>query len=342
MYFSVNPSTEKRSSVQRAVMASVASIASLFAEYDVKDWQSKEAILDFVATLPRQPSVLIDSGGGFHAYWLLDTPYTISTDEQRQRAKDVSRRWVRFCEGDDVKDLTRVLRLPGSKNIKSKYAPDYPAVEYVYCDLERRYSLDDLVSILPADRDEERAIQAPRSDTRQRQSLNGQGSIIDQYNDSVTVESRLEAAGYVRRGKRYCAPNADKSTNSSVVILDDNCSYHWDTSDELADEHKHSAFDLYCRFEHGGDAKAAVKAYMRDTGKILEVEYSATGVACCPIHHTPLPKAQTGNGYKCHEKDSAGWCDFYWKGEGYVMPDSHDSQHDSQAIKRGCDSRKCG
>ncbi len=325
LYFSVNPSTEKRSSVQRAVMASVASIGALFAEYDVKDWQSKEAILNFVATLPRKPSVLIDSGGGYHAYWLLDEPFVIQSDEDRQRAKDISRRWVRFCEGDDVKDLTRVLRLPGSRNIKPKYAPDYPLVEYVYCNLDVRYSLADLVSILPEDRDEERASVAPRSDMRQRAALNGQGSIIDLYNANVSVESRLEAAGYSRRGKRYSAPNADKSTNSSVVILpgigdEQPCSYHWDTGDVLADEHKHSAFDVYCHFEHGGNAKNAVKAYMRDIGKILEPEYIATGVACCPIHHTPLPKASNGNGYKCHEKDSGGWCDFYWKGDGYVMP----------------------
>ncbi len=321
LYFSVNPSTEKRSSVQRAVMSSISSIATLFAEYDDKAWTSRQAILDYIETLPRQPSVMINSGGGVHCYWLLDEPYIIDSDEDRQYAKDISRRWVRFCEGDDVKDLTRVLRLPGSKNIKPKYAPNYPLVEYVYCDLDRRYSLADLVSILPADQDESVAQNAPRRDSTARSALNGQGSIIDIYNAEVSIESRLEAAGYVPRGKRYCAPNADKSTNSSVVILDDNCSYHWDTGDELADEHKHSAFDVYCHFEHGGNAKAAVKAYMHESGRILEVEYDATGVACCPIHHTPLPRAANGNGYKCHEKDAGSeWCSFYWKGTD--MPDS--------------------
>jgi hypothetical protein len=319
MYFCVNPSTEKRSQVQRAIMANIASIATLFAEWDALDWGSKEAILAHIETLPRMPSVLIDSGGGYHAYWLLDEPFIIDSDERRFLAKDYSRRWVRACEGDDVKDLTRVLRLPGSRNIKPKYAPDYPLVEYVYCDLERRYSLADLVSILPADQDDEVAQQAPRRDTSQRAALNGQGSIIDLYNANVTVESRLEAANYLRRGKRYSAPNADKSTNSSVVILDDNCSYHWDTGDPLADEHKHSAFDVYCHYEHGGNAKAAVKAYMLETGHIQEPDF-VNGVACCPIHHVKLPRAANGNGYKCHQKDGAEWCSYFWKGEGYVMP----------------------
>lgn len=321
IYFSVNPSDEKREKYQRAVMANIASLGCLFTEWDVEHWQSKQAILDFISTLPRKPSVLIDSGGGYHAYFLLDEPFIIDSDETRQFAKDISRRWVRACEGDDVKDLTRVLRLPGSKNIKPKYAPDYPPVEYVYCDLDRRYTLADLVSILPEDRDDEVARLAPRSDGAARVGLNGQASIIDLYNNSVTVESRLESAGYARRGKRYCRPGADKSTNSSVVILDDNCSYHWDTGDELADEHKHSAFDVYCHFEHGGNAKAAVKAYMRVAGLIREPDM-INGVACCPIHHTPLPRATNGNGYKCHQKDGVDWCSFYWKGEGYVMPET--------------------
>jgi hypothetical protein len=322
VYFGVNPTTVKRNDRQRAIMDVVASVGALFAEWDVADWQNKEAILEWIATLPRKPSVLIDSGGGYHGYFLLDEPFIIETDEQRQYIKGVSRRWVRACEGDDVKDLTRVLRLPGSKNIKPKYAPEYPAVAYVYCNLDTRYSLADLVSILPADQDEERARVAPRSDTTTRSALNGQGSMIDHYNENVSVESRLEAAGYVRRGKRYVAPNADKSTNSSVVILDDNCSYHWDTADVLADEHKHSAFDLYCHFEHGGNAKAAVKAYMRETGAILDVDM-VNGVACCPIHHVPLPRAANGNGYKCHQRDGNEWCAYYWKGEGHVMPDSN-------------------
>jgi hypothetical protein len=105
------------------------------------------------------------------------------------------------------------------------------------------------------------------------------------------------------------------------VILDDNCSYHWDSGDELADAHKHSAFDIYCHYEHGGNAKAAVKAYMLETGHIQEPDF-VNGVACCPIHHVKLPRAANGNGYKCHQKDGSEWCSYYWKGEGYVMPDS--------------------
>src|SRR5690606_2658442 len=31
------------------------------------------------------PSVIVDSGGGWHAYWLLDAPFLLGTDEDKQR-----------------------------------------------------------------------------------------------------------------------------------------------------------------------------------------------------------------------------------------------------------------
>lgn len=322
-YFGVNPTTVKRNERQRAVMESVAAIGCVFAEYDLKDWQSREAILDFIATLPRRPSVLIDSGGGYHAYWLLQEPFIIATDDDRQRARSLCRRWVRLCEGDDVKDLTRVLRLPGTRNIKPKYGPDYPMVSYVWCDLAVRYELTDLEALLPPDEDERKVQTARKREDTYRASLNGQGSIIDWYNERVPVEEALESVGYIKRGKRYCAPNADRSVNSSVVILDDNTSYHWDTGDELCDEHTHTAFDIYCHYNHKGDPKAAVKAIIETFDLAAKPTFDARGVALCPKHGTPLPPAKNGNGYKCHAKDDSsptGWCVFWWKGEGYTPP----------------------
>lgn len=47
------------------------------------------------------------------------------------------------------------------------------------------------------------------------------------------------------------------------------------------------------------------------------------GYAVCPVHKARLPLAKNGNGYKCHERDTStasGWCDFWWKGTGYIEP----------------------
>jgi uncharacterized protein YjhX (UPF0386 family) len=53
--------------------------------------------------------------------------------------------------------------------------------------------------------------------------------------------------------------------------------------------------------------------------------FDADEFACCPHHKTRLPAAKNGNGYKCHQKDdgtASGWCDFWWKGDGYNVPQS--------------------
>jgi uncharacterized protein YjhX (UPF0386 family) len=51
------------------------------------------------------------------------------------------------------------------------------------------------------------------------------------------------------------------------------------------------------------------------------------GRACCPVHRTPLPKANNGNGYKCRQRDPStptGWCAFWWSGEGYIEPKANE------------------
>lgn len=58
-------------------------------------------------------------------------------------------------------------------------------------------------------------------------------------------------------------------------------------------------------------------------------EFDEEGYAVCPVHHTRLPAAKNGNGYKCHERDTTtanGWCDFWWKGDGYVPPRASDAR----------------
>lgn len=51
--------------------------------------------------------------------------------------------------------------------------------------------------------------------------------------------------------------------------------------------------------------------------------FDADGFACCPAHARRLNPSKNGNGYKCRERDTStasGWCDFWWKGDGYIQP----------------------
>lgn len=154
VYFCVHPQTGIPQKVRpdgnpvdqkyiKAWVSHVAAINCLFGEYDVKDYGDKEAIKDHLWSLPIYPSVIIDSGGGYHCYWLLASPVVV-TDDNRDDIRRLQYAWVKLVgSDDDSKDLARVLRVPGTLNRKEKYAPNYPVVSFVECDFERLYSLEE-------------------------------------------------------------------------------------------------------------------------------------------------------------------------------------------------------
>lgn len=77
------------------------------------------------------PSILVLSGGGIHAYWLLAQPVSVSTREEQHGFSAVLRRLVRAIGGEPDKahacpratDCTRILRLPGTYNLKQPGNP---------------------------------------------------------------------------------------------------------------------------------------------------------------------------------------------------------------------------
>jgi putative DNA primase/helicase len=127
IYFGVHPVNIQRLPNERGRIADVCGVNCLFSEFDAKHFGgSKDAIeahLQARATL--WPTVIVDSGGGLHCYWLLDQPHVISDDVDRKRIADLQARFVHAIGGDlGAKDLARVLRVPGT--INTKYDPPRP------------------------------------------------------------------------------------------------------------------------------------------------------------------------------------------------------------------------
>lgn len=160
LYFGVHPCTQippesNRGNTDpryiRSQLAYIGAINGLFSEFDAKDHgNSKHKVLEFIKAgvksgkFPR-PSVIIDSGGGYHCYWLFPEPFLLSTDAKRQRAARLQRAWVQLTGGDQgAQDLARILRLPGSKN--HKYKPPRP-VRFIRCAPSVTYSLGDLEAL---------------------------------------------------------------------------------------------------------------------------------------------------------------------------------------------------
>jgi hypothetical protein len=146
VYFGIHPTTQKKRG--RTTIETVEAINCLFSEFDARDFRhDKGAALAHVLGLDPRPSVVVDSGGGWHCYWLLREPFVIQSDDDRGRVRRLQAAWVEFTGGDDgAKDLARVLRVPGTKNRKYDPARDV----YLYqCDFNRLYSLDQLEELIP-------------------------------------------------------------------------------------------------------------------------------------------------------------------------------------------------
>lgn len=112
----------------RGTAAGVCAIPGLWLDVDVsgsghkaKDYFStKDEAFAFLNGLPLKPSMMVWSGGGYHAYWLFNEPL-----QDTQRAAALSERWQRYVcsqtdkDVDSTHDLSRVLRVPGSFNHKN-------------------------------------------------------------------------------------------------------------------------------------------------------------------------------------------------------------------------------
>ncbi|MHB8354829.1 MAG: hypothetical protein ACYDCF_10410, partial [Burkholderiales bacterium] len=93
-----------------------------------------------------------------------------------------------------------------------------------------------------------------------RKSLEGRGSLIEQFNASHRVEELLEQAGYVRKGKKWLCPNSHSGIAGVIVFHDDNVAFSHHGDDPLGDNHTHDPFSIYCLLWHNGDARAACAA----------------------------------------------------------------------------------
>ena len=138
--------------------AGLSRAGACWADIDAKLWAGaidpKAAALAAIEAFPLQPGVLVDSWGGYQPYWLLAEPLDLREEDNRARLELVNAGLARAVCGpertpDHVHDAPRVLRLPGTSNLKPEYGAPRP-VTVVRCEPRRRYALDELRSLLMA------------------------------------------------------------------------------------------------------------------------------------------------------------------------------------------------
>ena len=138
--YATRPTHRKRGSARDVI-----SIAGLWADIDcsVGDHRSKHSLpptLDDGHALIRapRPTIVIETGGGLHSYWLFDQPWVFNAGDpapaQLMEAWTgmLQRRAATYAWHVDssVMDLARVLRVPETANYKMPYPRPVKVREY--------------------------------------------------------------------------------------------------------------------------------------------------------------------------------------------------------------------
>ena len=115
---------------------------------------TKAQAVTYIESFNPPPSIIVETSGGFHVYWLFDKIFLI-TDESRQEAIDFCGNWNSMIARDFLKegwkldptgDLARVLRLPETKNYKDKQ--NVGNVNLIKCAPDVRYNVETIKGIV--------------------------------------------------------------------------------------------------------------------------------------------------------------------------------------------------
>ena len=156
-----------RTQFNRCESAEIAGLCGLYGDIDFADPNAPaahrkenlppncEAALELIEAMPVPPTVIIHSGHGLQPYWLFSTPWMFAGATERDQAKDLSYSWnarliqlakERGWQMDSVFDLARVLRVPGTLNLK----PDCPPVSVRVLQWDGpKYSPNELAGVVP-------------------------------------------------------------------------------------------------------------------------------------------------------------------------------------------------
>jgi len=150
-FFGVLPRSEKgKGTSDDAVEAS-----HVWVDVDFKDYGDGESeARTLINGLQHRPSAMIRSGHGLHLYWFL------SEAEPPASLSIMSDAFAIRLRADTCHDAARILRLPGSWNMKDPANPVLVTVEAL--NLGREYHFQDLADGLPEEVTEAAAKAAPR------------------------------------------------------------------------------------------------------------------------------------------------------------------------------------
>jgi hypothetical protein len=121
-YFGVALRTSQAAIEKKGSGAYCQTLTALFVDADFKhlgEAITRQRLADF----PIPPSIIVNSGGGLHPYWLLRQPLNLQNGGY-QGARSILRRLAKSVADvvdESVSEPARILRIPGSLNFKKEY-----------------------------------------------------------------------------------------------------------------------------------------------------------------------------------------------------------------------------
>jgi len=123
--------------------ASVSYINALWLDVDLKGNRTRQEAIDSLQTFNPEPTYIINSGHGVHAYWVLEQPARyedfITVEKLNLALKD------QFNGDPAVCQYGETMRLPGSINFKLK-----PVPVIILYNSRKKYSLEEIMDSLAA------------------------------------------------------------------------------------------------------------------------------------------------------------------------------------------------
>jgi len=122
---------------------SLASAQAYWVDLDCYGWDDRRRALDQLREMEPTPQVIVESGHGLHAYWLLGRPVPLDTPAARGAFEAILKGLALELAAADA---TRTMRLPGTLNCPNKQKKRRVGIKAKNC---KRVQLDDRVRYAP-------------------------------------------------------------------------------------------------------------------------------------------------------------------------------------------------
>lgn len=274
VWFGVATRREQLPNGARGGAADCAHLPAMFADIDIAGPNHKDSsglprnvgeALDLIDRFPLRPSIIVNSGGGLHPYWLFDEP--CEADDARELLERWAETWSQIAAKidmrvDNVFDLARVLRVPGTTNHKNGAPVEIVDMRPI------RYGRSDFIdaTVSPPPRQQRSRITSmPVVGTRP-------GDVFNQRHNAgyVLALDGWKMAGTENNGNEtWLHPWQPSSNCSATVYADDGHTTIWSETvpnhrPAIETKRPYDPFGLYVALIHGGDFEAAAKQLTRD------------------------------------------------------------------------------